>query len=147
MESENKPDIHDLKATEKEFEEKQQKATPEKELIPPLFSPRTDDAAVAATGGLVGDIVTQFAQGFANGGLVGGFASHVANIQGYASGGQVASASNGNGTGRDGFYELDLRTDKGVIPAQVSENTMEGIRRSSLGGMISSTGKRPTWYS
>jgi hypothetical protein len=204
MESEDQPDIHDLKRTEKEFEEKQQKATPEKELIPPLFSPkedktslaeggvvegygsaksdsnlrasngrhvvtadgsnlgdtiahfskptvnpRTDDAAVAATGGLVGDLMTKLARGFAGGGLVGGITSHVANIPAYAGGGAVTTAATESGGSGipSGFHQLDLRTDKGNFSAAVSEDTMEGIRQSSLGGKLSSTGTRPTWYS
>jgi hypothetical protein len=183
--------------------EKQQKATPEKELIPPLFSPkedetslaeggvvegygsaksdsnlraskggyvvtadgsnlgdaiahfskptvkpRTDDAAVAATGGLVGDLMTKLARGFAGGGLVGGITSHVANIPAYAGGGAVTTATQSGGSGiPSGFHQLDLRTDKGNFSTAVSEDTMEGIRQSSLGGKLSSTGTRPTWYS
>jgi hypothetical protein len=143
------PSVRELKGVEKEFEERQRQSTPEQELKKPTIEPITDDAAVATTGGLVGDLMTKLARGFAGGGLVGGFASHVANIPAYAGGGAVTTAATESGGSGipSGFHQLDLRTDKGNFSTAVSEDTMEGIRQSSLAGKLSSTGYRPTWYS
>jgi hypothetical protein len=144
-----RPSVRELKGVEKEFEERQRQSMPEQELEKPTIEPITDDAAVAATGGLVGDLMTKLARGFAGGGLVGGITSHVANIPAYAGGGAVTTAATESGGSGipSGFHQLDLRTDKGNFSAAVSEDTMGAIRNSSLNGKLSSTGSRPSWYS
>ena len=93
-----------------------------------------------AGGGFIGAAL----RGFANGGLIGGFADSIASIPGYASGGAVVPSSSSNTLG---YHQLDLRTSAGTFSANVSEDTMQGIRNSALSGKLSQTGQRPSWYS
>jgi hypothetical protein len=46
-----------------------------------------------------------------------------------------------------GYQQLDIRTNSGNFQAGVSADTMEALQRSSLGGKLTQTGPRPTWYS
>jgi hypothetical protein len=85
------------------------------------------------------------ARHFAGGGLVGGFVDAV-NLPGLAEGGMVRAASPGGGGDGGGRYHLDLRTDKGTFPAQVSADTLEAVRTSALGIKLTSTGPRPSWF-
>jgi len=100
---------------------------------------------VTADGSNLGDAIQHFAKGFAKGGLVGGFAGSLASIPGYASGGPVTAAA--SAADPSDTHSLDIRTDSGTFTAKVSDDTMTALRNSSLGGKLTQTGQRPTWYS
>lgn len=71
----------------------------------------------------------------------------VAGLSGEVSAHSINASAIGDTNARMGAYQLDLRTAAGTFSSTVSEDTMEGIRNSSLSGKLSQTGPTPSWYS
>jgi hypothetical protein len=100
---------------------------------------------VTADGSNLGDAIAHFTRGFARGGPIE-FADTIAHVPGYASGGMVRQTAIAAPSAVS-QHQLDIRTNAGNFTAHVTEDTMTAIRNSSLGGKLSQTGQRPTWYS
>jgi len=99
-----------------------------------------------AEGGAVGGECTSCING-ALAGMTGSFADSFARMPAFAAGGGIGGVRGNSTPAALSHHELDIRTNAGNFTARVDEDTMEAIRSSSLGGKLSMTGQRPTWYS
>jgi len=87
---------------------------------------------VRADGSNLGDAIAHFARGYALGGLVAPFAS----APRFAGGGAVSTL---------GHFNVDLRTDWGSVPVQVSQTAAADMRRMAVDRNYARTSRPPSW--